>query len=70
MVTAIIPDGQTLVLANPTVTETFKKPDGSTETKDVSGTQKKQLIVFVTPTLVDETGNRIHRDDEPAPGPK
>jgi len=70
MVTAIIRDGQTLVLANPTVTETFKKPDGSTETKDVSGTQKKQLIVFVTPTLVDETGNRIHRDDEPAPGPK
>jgi len=69
-VTANVRDGQTLVLIGPVTTEVIKKPDGSTETKDVSSTQKKQLIVFVTPTLVDAAGNRLHGDDKAAPGPK
>jgi beta-lactamase regulating signal transducer with metallopeptidase domain/type II secretory pathway component GspD/PulD (secretin) len=69
-VTANVRDGQTLVLGNPTVTEILKKPDGRTETKDVSDTQKKQLVVFITPTLVDETGNRLYSDDKPVPAPK
>ena len=69
-VTANVRDGQTLVLFNPTVTETFKKPDGSTETKDMSSTQNKLLIVFITPTLIDEAGNRLHSDNEPVPGLK
>ena len=69
-VTANVRDGQTLVLIGPVTTEVIKKPDGSTETKDVSSTQKKLLIVFVTPTLIDEAGNRLHTDDKPAPGRK
>jgi general secretion pathway protein D len=69
-VTANVRDGQTLMLIGAVTTEVLKKPDGSTEAKDVSNTQKKQLIVFVTPTLIDEAGNRLHSDDEPAPGPK
>jgi beta-lactamase regulating signal transducer with metallopeptidase domain len=39
--------------------------------RESSSTEKKQLLVFVTPTFIDPAGNRIHREDEPAPaGPK
>jgi type II secretory pathway component GspD/PulD (secretin) len=27
-------------------------------------TSKKNLIIFVTPTLIDPSGNRLHTDDE------
>ena len=27
-------------------------------------TQKKNLLIFVTPTLIDPAGNRLHTDDE------
>jgi type II secretory pathway component GspD/PulD (secretin) len=67
---AAVQDGQTLVLLNPATTEIFKKPDGGTETKDVSSTQTNQLIVFLTATLVDAAGNRLHAAEESAPKPK
>jgi beta-lactamase regulating signal transducer with metallopeptidase domain len=34
-----------------------------------SSTEKKQLLVLVTPTFIDPAGNRIHRDDQPPPAP-
>jgi len=28
------------------------------------GTETKTLVVFITPTLMDPAGNRVHSDDE------
>jgi len=60
---AILGDGQTLLLGNPTDQSIFKKRDGTVETTKYSE-PKKKLFVFVTPRLIDETGNPIHGDEE------
>jgi hypothetical protein len=57
-------DGQTLVLGNPLEYVTSTKPNGETETQEVTGSNKKPLVLFVTVRLVDEAGNPIHRDEE------
>ncbi|MCX6928460.1 MAG: hypothetical protein NT154_35415, partial [Verrucomicrobia bacterium] len=46
-------DGQTLVLGGKWVSG-----------NDSNSTQKRNLIIFVTPTLIDPAGNRIHTDEE------
>jgi len=33
-------------------------------TSESSQTQKKNLVIFVTPTIIDPAGNRAHTDDE------
>jgi len=69
-VTANVLDGQTLVLGNPRVTEVFKQLDGTMKTNAVSDTKLKHLLIFITPMLVDDTGSRLHSDDERGPVPK
>jgi len=31
---------------------------------EASQTQKKNLVIFVTPTIIDAAGNRFHSEDE------
>lgn len=49
-------DGQTVVLG--------LSPSASEESARTSNGSMKQLLVFVTATLIDSAGNRIHTDDE------
>lgn len=57
---AVVLDGQTIVLANFSDVIATRRPDGS-ETKEPNPAQNaKQLIVFITPTIVDPAGNRVH----------
>jgi beta-lactamase regulating signal transducer with metallopeptidase domain len=60
--TAVVWDGQTLVLGNFSVETITMKPDG-TGKAEVSN-EKKRLFVFVTPTIIDPAGNRVHTEDE------
>jgi type II secretory pathway component GspD/PulD (secretin) len=53
-------DGQTVVLGGLPVTNSV----GGIETAEKSNTIKNDLLVFVTATLVDPAGNRIHTDTE------
>lgn len=66
-------DGQTLVLGGFTASDSVRVKDKTPVLGDVPGvgslfrsesrrTEKKNLIVFVTPTLVDPTGNRVHAE--------
>jgi len=53
-------DGQTLVLGGPLV-----EAAGSTTNRTAGVTAlRKQLLVFVTPRLIDPAGNRLHAGDE------
>ncbi|HMP84175.1 MAG TPA: hypothetical protein PKA41_15870 [Verrucomicrobiota bacterium] len=61
---AAVWDGQTLVLGNFPDQIVTRKPDGSTDTKPFTDNQNKQLFVFLTPTLVDSAGNRVHANEE------
>lgn len=61
---AVVWDGQTLVLGNFSDRLVSMKPDGSDVTKDHSDDKGKQLLVFVTPTMMDPAGNRVHSDEE------
>lgn len=58
-------DGQTLVLGNLTVTEITTKPDGQTETKDITRTQTNNLYIFITATLVDSAGQPLNPPRQP-----
>lgn len=62
--TSVVWDGQTLVLGNFPDKELTKLPNGKEALKDVSSESKKQLLVFVTPTIVDPAGNRVHVEEE------
>jgi type II secretory pathway component GspD/PulD (secretin) len=53
---ASIPDGYTLVLGKPV--------DGRGQPAEIPGVTKRNLLVFVTPMLIDPAGNRLHTDDE------
>jgi hypothetical protein len=43
--------------------EISRQPDGKETSTDVPKELKKQLIVLVTPTLIDEAGNRVHTNE-------
>ncbi len=62
--TANVWDGQTIVLCNFPVKEISTRPDGSKMEKDVTSKFQKQLLVFVTPTIIDQAGNRVHTEAE------
>ena len=53
-------DGQTVVIGNfpKGFYQGFNKIDGQTKVTD------KELLIFITVTIVDEAGNRVHSDDE------
>ena len=58
--TVNVRDGQTLVLGNLTDLKISKKPDGKEEVEEFSDPKKKHLLVFITPTVIDPAGNRLH----------
>ncbi len=71
---AIVWDGQTVVLGGLISEEVQKTKDkvpmlgdlplvGRLFRSETSFTSKKNLVIFVTPTLIDPAGNRIHTED-------
>lgn len=65
---AIVWDGQTLVLGNLSDEEIIAKPDGSTIRQTSSNKKKKKLIILITPTIIDPSGNRLHNENAVTPG--
>ncbi len=63
---ASVSDGQTLMLANPK--DTMIKIDKDGKEIHEPGVEKKDLLVFLTTTLIDSAGNPIH--DSVVPGQK
>jgi len=59
-------DGQTIVIGGLTSEIVTRQPDGSTTKNPDPKPQKKQLFVFITPTIIDPAGNRVHADEEMA----
>jgi hypothetical protein len=51
-----VADGQTLVLGYP--------QDGDGKPAEIPNDGKKRLLVFITPTVIDPTGNRAHTEEE------
>ena len=66
---AVVLDGQTIVLGNFPDMITTRHPDGSETKKPNPSKNAKQLIVFITPTLIDPAGNRVHAEAQ-SPKPK
>ena len=73
--TVAVPDGQTLVLGGLTseriVTMKYHVPVlgdlplvGRLFRSESKSTQKKNLLIFITATIIDATGNRVHADQE------
>jgi type II secretory pathway component GspD/PulD (secretin)/tetratricopeptide (TPR) repeat protein len=71
----IVWDGQTVVLGGLITEDVAKVKDkipvlgdlplvGRLFRSEVSATTKKNLMVFVTPTIIDPAGNRLHSEDE------
>jgi general secretion pathway protein D len=71
---AIVWDGQTIMLGGLIAEQVAKRKDkvpilgdlpliGRLFRSEGSLTKKKNLIIFVTPTLIDPAGNRIHTED-------
>jgi beta-lactamase regulating signal transducer with metallopeptidase domain len=62
--TVNISDGQTLVIGNLSDELVTRKPDGSELKRAFAGTKKKkQLLVFITPTIIRPSGNPIQSTD-------
>src|SRR5439155_3517762 len=72
---AIVWDGQTVVLGGLITEDVSKIKDkvpvlgdlpfvGRFFRSEASQTLKKNLIIFVTPTIIDPSGNRYHSEDE------
>jgi general secretion pathway protein D len=72
---AIVWDGQTVVLGGLISENVSKFKDkipvlgdlpllGRLFRSESSSTTKKNLIIFVTPTIIDPSGNRMHSEDE------
>jgi type II secretory pathway component GspD/PulD (secretin)/tetratricopeptide (TPR) repeat protein len=72
---AIVWDGQTVVLGGLISDETMKIKDkvpvlgdlpfvGRLFRSESNMTKKKNLVIFVTPTIIDPAGNRMHTDEE------
>jgi type II secretory pathway component GspD/PulD (secretin) len=60
---AIVWDGQTMVLGNLTDELVVSGPNGATSRQPFTGDKKKQLLIFITPTIIDSSGNRVHSSD-------
>lgn len=72
---AIVWDGQTIVLGG-LITENLARVKdkvpvlgdmplvGRLFRSESSVSQKKNLVIFVTPTIIDPAGNRLHTDEE------
>jgi general secretion pathway protein D len=71
----VVWDGQTVVLGGLMAENVTKQKDkvpvlgdiplvGRLFRSESSSTQKKHLIIFVTPTIIDPAGNRFHSEDE------
>jgi len=60
--TAVVHDGQTLVIGAGTARHTTRetKADGTTQTRET----EKELFFFVTPHLIDAAGNALHSGEE------
>ena len=76
----IVWDGQTVVLGGLISDDVQRIKDkvpvlgdipliGRLFRNESSVTKKKNLIIFVTPTIIDPAGNRMHSDDEMPFGP-
>jgi general secretion pathway protein D len=72
---AIVWDGQTLVLGGLLLDETTKTKDkvpvlgdlpfiGRLFRSEASQAKKTSLVIFVTPTIVDPAGNRVHTEED------
>ena len=68
-------DGQTVVLGGLLAEDSLKTKDkvpflgdlplvGVLFTSQANSTRKKNLLIFVSPTIIDPAGNRVHSDDE------
>jgi Flp pilus assembly secretin CpaC/tetratricopeptide (TPR) repeat protein len=68
-------DGQTVVLGGLLAEDSIKIKDkvpflgdlpmvGQLFTSQSNSTRKKNLLIFVSPTIIDPAGNRVHADDE------
>ena len=71
----IVWDGQTVVLGGLIAESSEKHKDkvpfladlplvGRLFVSEASNSQKKNLVIFVTPTIIDPAGNRAHSEDE------
>jgi type II secretory pathway component GspD/PulD (secretin) len=61
---AIVWDGQTMVLGNLTDELVVSGPNGTASRQPFTGDKKKQLLIFITPTIIDPAGNRVHNEPE------
>ncbi len=63
---ALVWDGQTVVLGCTSEAPANAATDStrSVVTNGKNATVRKQLLVFITPTIIDPAGNRVHTDDE------
>jgi general secretion pathway protein D len=72
---AVVWDGQTIVLGGLISENVAKIKDkvpilgdlpliGRFFRSESSSTMKKNLLIFVTPTIIDPAGNRVHADDD------
>ena len=72
---AIVWDGQTVVLGGLISENVTKRKDkvpllgdlpflGRFFRTESSSTQKKNLLIFVTPTIIDPAGNRVHAEED------
>jgi general secretion pathway protein D len=72
---AMVWDGQTIALGGLIAENTIKQKDkvpvlgdlplvGRFFRSESNNSQKKNLVIFVTPTLIDPAGNRLHTDEE------
>jgi len=57
---ATVCDGQTLVIGNLSDEWVLKRPDGTELRQPYTDKKKKQLLIFITATIIDPSGNRIH----------
>jgi Zn-dependent protease with chaperone function len=64
---AQVPDGHTLVLGGMPIEEPGKERGGKAPSRGAR--VRKQILVFLTPTLIDPAGNRVHLPGEHPAGP-
>ena len=55
-------DGQTLVLGNLNDETIVSGPNGAKLRQSSNPPSKKQLLIFITPTIIDQAGNRVHNE--------
>jgi len=63
VLSANVSDGQTLVLGNLSDELVVNELDGKELRTPFTDTKNKQLFVFITATIIDAAGNRVHSDD-------